>query len=306
MKETIGVVGLGNMGFGMAENLVKAGFPVRGFDKRTAPLERLAVAGGTPVASAGAAGEGASAVVVMVMNAAQAKEVITGVNGVATTMEAGSTVILSATIGVRPASEIGSELEKQGIEMLDCCVSGGQRGATSGTLALMVGGPRETFQRRLEVLETVGDPEKITHVGEHVGDGQAAKACLQALISSSYPAICEALVLGAKLGLDADIVQKVLESGLPGSPLVSLIAGHVNKREFVGTGSQIATLYKDIDLTLQTAREAGVALPTAALAGQFLQATMTTYPDEDCWAIAKVFETLGDTIVKSTALEIHS
>jgi L-threonate 2-dehydrogenase len=303
MSRTVGVVGLGNMGLGMALNLVKGGFDVQGFDVRATARDALTEGGGRGVNSPAAAGDGADVVVIMVMNAAQAEEVISGENGLLTTMKPGSAVMLSATIGVNPARELGRTLQGHGIETLDCCVSGGRIGADSGSLALMAGGPTATFERLGDVLAAVGDRDKTTHVGEAVGDGQAAKACVQALITISYLAVSESMVLGAGLNLDAETLRHVLRGSLAGSPLVDLIGKNVEQRQFVGTGSHISTLQKDMRLTMETARDAAVALPITALATQFVEASASNYPDEDCWALEKFFETIGGVKVEARHAE---
>ena len=293
MTKTVGVVGLGNMGFGMAKNLLRAGFTVTGYDVRPASIERLVDIGGRPASSPADAGRDADAVVIMVMTADQVRSVIEGENGLLSTMRPGSSVILSATIGVAAARQIGELLNDHGIEILDTCVSGGLPGADAGALTLMAGGPDRVFEANLDVLRAVGDPEKITHVGPKAGDGQAVKACIQALIAVTYPGIFESLVLGAKLGIDADILRTVIGSSIVGSPLFRIASGHVAAREFVGTGSHISTMDKDITLTLAAARDVGAALPATAFAAQFLYATTANFPDEDCWAMAKLFEQLS-------------
>jgi 3-hydroxyisobutyrate dehydrogenase-like beta-hydroxyacid dehydrogenase len=299
MSKTVGVVGLGNMGFGMAENLLKAGFAVRGFDVRQEPRERLAAIGGTGAASAAEAGAGADVVLIMVMDAGQVRDTISGNGGLLESMIPGATVILSSTIGVTAAQEAGQMLAEHGVALLDCCVSGGLRGAVNGTLSLMVGAPEDVFAAQLDVLSAVGDPEKIVRVGSAAGDGQAVKCCVQALIAITYTGVFESLVLGTKLGIDPSVLQQVIGSSIAGSPLFRLAAEHIAKREFTDTGSHIFTMYKDIDITLKTARDAGAPLPATAFAAQFIDASMTRFPEEDCWSMVKFFENLAGVEVGS-------
>jgi len=299
MAKTVGIVGLGNMGFGMALNLLRSGFVVRGSDVRDEPREKLVAAGGIAAATPSEAGEGAAAVLVMVVNEAQARAVVYGENGLIESLRPGSTVILTATIGRDHARDIAAILADQGIHMIDSGVSGGLPSANDGTLTLMASGPKAVFDANLDVLHAVGDPEAVFHVGEEIGAGQVVKACMQALVGVTFQGTFEALVLGAKAGVRPEVLLDVLGSSVVGSPLFKRATSFIMERNFVDTGSHISVTFKDLGLTLDLAREVGVPMYSTALAAQLFQAGMTSYPGEDNWAIVKVLETMADTVVKA-------
>jgi putative dehydrogenase len=297
--KTVGFVGLGNMGFGMALNLIQAGFTVRGADIRDEPKQRLVAEGGIAAATNAEVGRGADAVFVMVVNAEQARDVIHGENGLIETLRPGSTVILTSTIGSQHAQDLAAVLAENGIHMIDSGVSGGLPGANAGTLTLMAAGPKAVFDENLDVLRAVGAEESIFHVGEEIGAGQVVKACMQALVGVTFAGTFEALVLGAKSGVKPEVLLDVLGSSVVGSTLFKRTTGYVMERDFVDTGSHIAVTWKDLGLTLDLARETGVPMPSTALAGQLFQSGVTMFPGEDNWAIVKVLEQMANTIVKS-------
>jgi putative dehydrogenase len=150
MAKTVGIVGLGNMGLGMALNLVKEGFTVRGADLRDEPKQTLAEAGGVAVQTNAEVADGADAVFVMVVNESQARSVIYGENGLIEKLRPGSTVIITATIGRQHAKDIEAVLAEKGVNMIDSGVSGGLPGANAGMLTLMAAGRKEVFDDNLD------------------------------------------------------------------------------------------------------------------------------------------------------------
>jgi L-threonate 2-dehydrogenase len=183
--------------------------------------------------------------------------------------------------------------------MIDSGVSGGLPGANAGTLTLMASGPKAVFDENLDVLRAVGDEDAIFHVGEEIGAGQVVKACMQALVGVTFQGTFEALVLGAKAGVNPQVLLDVLGSSVVGSTLFKRTTSYVMERDFVDTGSHIAVTWKDLGLTLDLAREAGVPMPSTALANQLFQTGMTMFPGEDNWAIVKVLELMADTVVQA-------
>lgn len=297
--KVVGFIGLGNMGFGMAHNLIKAGFVVRGADIRDEPKQRLVAEGGIAAATNAEVGVGADVVFVMVVNAAQANDVLFGTDGLVNTLRRGATVILTATIGKQQAQDIAARLSDKGIHMIDSGVSGGLPGADAGTLTLMAAGPKAVFDDNLDVMRAVGDHEAIFHVGEEIGAGQVVKACMQALVGVTFQGTFEALVLGAKAGVKPEVLLDVLGSSVVGSTLFKRTTSFVIDRNFVDTGSHLAVTWKDLGLTLDLAREAGAPMPSTALANQLFQTGMAMFPGEDNWALVKVLEMMADTTVQS-------
>ena len=204
-----GVIGLGDMGSGLAKNLLKAGFEVTGLDLSAERMAAFTGMGGTPAASAAEVGANADAVFVMVMNGDQAKAVILG-DGLVSTMAKGGAVLLSATIKPREAREIGKALEGSGLHLIDTPVSGGFPGAQGGTLTMMAAAPGEILDRFAPVMQAVS--ANIHRVGTVPGDGQTVKACLQSLIGAQFSATFEAAALAAKAGVPGQVIFDVFST----------------------------------------------------------------------------------------------
>ena len=295
MKQ-IGIVGLGDMGLAMAKNIIKDGFELTGFDLREERLTMLESAGGRRAGSVAAVGEVADTVLVMVLNGSQVESVVAGEDGLLKTMRPGTTIIVSATIQPAEIRRLAKAVADKGVELIDSPVSGGKSGAEAGTLAMMVAGKKDVFEAQRDLLQAVG--EKIFHVGEEIGLGQTVKASLQALIGATFTAIFESLVLGVKAGVPGKVLFDVFTSSGVRSPLLENCASLIMDRAFKDTGSQIATMYKDLGITMSMARENGVAMFTTSSAYELFQAGISMFPDEDNWSIVKLLEQIADTEVK--------
>jgi len=294
--KTVGVVGLGNMGIGMAKNLLKNGFELTGYDLREERLKELSRLGGKPAASCREVAENSEAVFVMVLNGEQVKEVVLGEQGLLEGLKPNSTIIVSATIHPSEVREIEPPVLDKGINLIDTPVSGGKPGAENGTLTLMTAAKKEVFDDCKEVLEAVG--QNIYHVGEEIGLGQTVKASLQALIGASFTAIFESLVLGVKAGAKAETLYEVFSTSGVGSPLFENAAKLIMERKFKDTGSHIGTMYKDLSITMNMAKENGVSMFTTSAAYELFRAGMSLFPDEDNWSIVKLLEQIAGTEVK--------
>jgi 3-hydroxyisobutyrate dehydrogenase-like beta-hydroxyacid dehydrogenase len=283
-----GVIGLGDMGSGLAKNLIANGFETSGFDLNPKRQAAFVAMGGRNAASPADVGRNAQAVFVMVLNGQQARSAIFGRDGLAGAMKPGSSIIMTATIKPAEAAEIGADVEAAGLRFVDSPVTGGYSGAQNGTLTIMVSAPKQSFEDHQKILSAVG--KKIFHVGEAPGMGQVMKACLQSLIGSIFTATFEAAVLAAKSGVSGQALFDVFTNSSAGSIVTNNALQKILDRTFVGTGSHIATMYKDLTISLDHARDAGVPLFTAAAAMQLFQAGKTRFPDEDNWAVTKVVE----------------
>ena len=282
----VGVIGLGDMGSGLAKNLIAAGYEVAGHDLDAERMATFTGMGGVACASAAEVGRDAQAVFVMVMNGSQARSVI--LDGLAPVMAAGSAMILTATIHATEAREIAEGMSGTGIDMIDSPVSGGFPGAQGGTLTLMAAGTDAAMAAHREVLEAVSSI--IHHVGQNVGDGQTVKACLQSLIGSIFAATYELSVLAGKAGVSGDVLRKVIASTGAGNGITDGSLDNIAARRFDGTGSGINTMHKDLTISLELAKQMGVPMHTTATAMQIFQAGMTKYPDGDNQSAALVIE----------------
>jgi 3-hydroxyisobutyrate dehydrogenase-like beta-hydroxyacid dehydrogenase len=288
----VGVIGLGNMGMGMAKNLIKSGFSVIGFDLDAKRLLKLKENGGSTATSTVQVGEETDAVFVMVMNGEQVKAVVADL---VTGLKDRGTIILTATITPEEAREAYSIADIEGVAMLDSPVSGGMDGAHNGTLTLMTAAKKSVFDDCIKILEAVSS--NIFHVGEEIGEGQTVKASLQAFIGASFTAIFESLVLGSKAGIKGQTLYDVFSASGVGSPLFKNCAGLIMDRKFKNTGSHISTMYKDLGISLDMAKKNGVPLFTAGAAYELFQAGISMFPDEDNWSIVKLLEQISGTEV---------
>ena len=286
--KNIGVIGLGDMGSGLAKNLMANGFSALGLDLKPERQVAFTDMGGYVVNDAAELGRRVDAAFVMVMNGDQAKSVILGPDGLVENMEQGGVVILSATIKPHEAVEIGAAMQGSGIDLIDTPVSGGFPGAQSGTLTMMAAAPDDVMARARPVLEAVSS--SIHHVGTKAGDGQTVKACLQSLIGSVFSATFEAAALAAKAGVSGDVLLNVFSTSSAGSGIVNNALQKIIDREFEGTGSHINTMHKDLTISLNLAENLGVPMHTAAAAMQIFHAGRAKYPNGDNWVCTRVIE----------------
>ena len=284
----VGVVGLGDMGSGLAKNLIAAGFDTTGLDLSEQRMEAFVELGGKPAATATEVGASADVVFVMVMTGAQANEVIFGDDGLVHSLKPGAVILLTATIEPAEARSLGERLAGTGIELIDSPVSGGFPGAQAGTLTMMAAGKDAVLDEVRSVMEAVG--ETIHRVGHEAGMGQTVKACLQSLIGSIFSATFEAAALAAKAGVGGQVLYDVISSSGAGSGVANVALENIIDRKFAGTGSHIDTMHKDLGIALEMARDLGAPLFTAATAMQWFQAGRTRYPNGDNWAVTRVIE----------------
>ena len=296
--ERVGIIGLGNMGMGMAENLLKSGHVLTAYDIRDEPLQEIFRLGARTATSPGEVGQYANVVFVMVLNGPQVKAVVLGEQGLIETMNPGATIICTATIERSTIIAVAEAVTAKGIHIVDSPVSGGQPGAAAGTLTMMVAAKKEIFEDCKGVLGAVG--KNIYYVGEEIGMGQSVKAALTALTGSSYGGIFEALVLGAKLGVDPEVLYQVISTSMVGSNLFRDTARHIMERHFKGAGAGIQTMYKDLGICLGMAKDCGVPMFTTSSAYELFQAGMSLNPDEDNWTVIKLLENIAGVDVKKS------
>ena len=291
----VGIIGLGDMGIGMAKNLLEAGHQLTGFDLRAERLKLLDELGGVTAQSPEEVGRQSDFVFVMVLNGTQVMDVVAGEHGLLSGLQPGSTIDVSATIQPREMEEVAEAIVAANCRVIDSPVSGGKSGAENGTLTMMVAAETNVYEEHVDVLKAVG--EKIFHVGEKPGIGQTVKASLQALIGASFAAIFESLVLGSKAGVDGKTLYEVFGASGVSSPLFLNCAKLILDRQFKNTGSHIGTMYKDLGITMTLAKEKGVAMFTTSAAHELFQSGISMFPEEDNWACVKLLEQIASTTV---------
>lgn len=297
--KNIGIVGLGNMGMGMAKNLVAKGFSVTGFDMSKETLAAFAKLGGQPVQNSAEVGAKVDMAFVMVVNAKQSNEVIAGQNGLLDTMKPGAVIIVTATIGSAAVKKIEALAKEKGVVVIDCPVSGGQKGADAGALTLMASGDKAVFGRCTGAFEAIA--KNVNFVGEEVGQGQIVKACMQGLVGCIYSGIFENMVLGVKAGVSAEALYSVIGTSVANTPLFQGAVPAIMDRKFSGTGSNIGNTYKDLTITMAMAEENGVPMMTTGAAKQFFQAGITKFPNQDNQCLVKLIEDIVGVEVKRQA-----
>lgn len=283
-----GVVGLGDMGSGLALNLIKNGFETTGLDLDAKRMEAFAAMGGHAASSVAEVGAFADAVFVMVMNGDQARSVILGPDGLTAHMRPGGAVLLTATIKPSEARAIGDDMKTSGISLIDTPVSGGFPGAQGGTLTMMAAAPAEVLDRFQPVMEAVS--ANIHRVGSAPGDGQTVKACLQSLIGAQFSATFEAAALAAKAGVSGQALLDVFSTSSAGCGVVNNALEKIIDRQFEGTGSHINTMHKDLTISMNLGEQLGVPLHTAGAAMQIFHAGKSKYPNGDNWVCTRVIE----------------
>ncbi|WP_180180710.1 3-hydroxyisobutyrate dehydrogenase [Acinetobacter sp. YH01021] len=205
----IAFIGLGNMGGSMAQNLLKSGHQVFGYDLSAVALQHFAEAGGIVCDSPQAAAKQAEIVVSMLPAAKHVREVYLGEHGILEVLQAGSLCIDSSTIDPQTIQEVAAAAQAKQIRVCDAPVSGGTLGAKDGTLTFMVGADDATFEAVKPVLSCMG--KNLVHCGA-VGTGQVAKICNNLILGISMTAVAEGMALGAKLGIDPQALAGVINS----------------------------------------------------------------------------------------------
>ena len=268
----IAFIGLGNMGTGMAANLLKAGHLVQGFDVSEAAVARARAQGVTCAASVTSAVSAADAVITMLQTGQQVSHVYDGEVFAAARREA--VLIDCSTIDVVTARRVIETAIGHGLEMVDAPVSGGVAGAIAGTLTFMVGGTERGFAMAQPILATMG--KAVIHGGP-AGSGQAAKICNNMLLGASMIATAETFNMALKLGLDPrvffDISSKA--SGQCWSmtsycPMPGPVPSAPSNRDYEG-GFMSALMLKDLKLALEAAQAVGASVPMGALAENLYQ-----------------------------------
>ena len=244
----VGVIGLGRMGLPMARHLAGAGFDVCGFDRHLDRRTALAEAGGEPLASVEAVAGRADAVLVMVTDDAEVREVALEAGGILAAAQPGTILIVSSTVKPSTCREVAAEAAPRGVQVLDAPVARGQRAAEDGTLTVYVGGSVEAFQRCLPVFEAIG--KEVFHIGVDVGAGQVAKLVNNLILRAGVVAVYEALTFAARLGVSPRRLRPALEKGSADSYAL---------REL----HRIKLTWQDKDLAqaMEVAAELGMTLP---------------------------------------------
>ncbi|MBL7055384.1 2-hydroxy-3-oxopropionate reductase [Candidatus Woesearchaeota archaeon] len=287
----IGFIGLGIMGRPMALNLIKAGFSVTVYNRTKSKAEGFDSVANSPKEVA----EKCDVIITIVSDSKDVEEVILGKGGIIEGVRSGSIVIDMSSIAPLVTKKIAAELSKKGCEMLDAPVSGGDKGAIAGTLAIMVGGKQEVFDSCKDIFEAMG--KNITRVGD-VGAGETVKLANQIIVAINIEGMAEALVLGVKAGADPKLLYEAIKTGLAGSNVMDLKFPLVMDRSFK-PGFTVKLHHKDLKNVLETASALGLKLPFTEKVQEMFEKLIADGKEEldDC-AIVQYIEELNDVQVK--------
>ncbi|MDJ0862509.1 MAG: 2-hydroxy-3-oxopropionate reductase [Gammaproteobacteria bacterium] len=296
MAEKLGYIGLGIMGRPMALNLLRAGYPVWVYARRTEALPPLTDAGATVCSSPADVARHAEVVFTNVSDTPDVEQIVLGDNGIIHGAKHGAVVVDNSTISPSATRSMANKLRNAGVEMLDAPVSGGEKGAIDGTLSIMAGGRTEAFERVLPLLQVLG--KNVVHVGGN-GAGQVTKACNQVVIAQTIAAVGEALILATASGVNPVKVREALLGGFAGSRVLEVHGQRMLERDFE-PGFMARLHQKDMRIVLETARELGLALPGAAQVTQYINALVGSGDGElDSTALVTVQERLSDTEIEA-------
>ena len=265
MAKAIGFIGVGEMGFPIASNLVKAGHDLKVYDKLEEPLQELRKQGAQIAGSPKEAAHASDVVVIMVRTTEQALQVFYGEEGVLAGAQKGVTVIVTSTIAPPAVQEMAARAEEKGIALLDCPVSGARLRAEAGTLTIMAGGSREAFDNVKHILEIVG--ENIFYLGDS-GMGEVAKLMNNLLLLVHMNAAYEALGLANKAGANIDVLLDLIKTSTGNSWIIENWEIVKSWKDNFKEGGTMDLIYKDIDMTLALAEKLKVPLLLSAVAKQ--------------------------------------
>jgi 3-hydroxyisobutyrate dehydrogenase len=268
MADRIGFIGLGIMGRPMARNLMTAGYRLTVWNRSRSGIEEVAREGASPASSPQEVAGQSDVVITMVTDSPDVEEVALGPHGIIEGGPPGLVHVDMSTISPAVTRRIASRLAEKSIEMLDAPVSGGDTGASAGTLSIMVGGKEETFKRCRPIFEVMG--RTIVHCGPN-GAGQTVKLCNQIVVALNNLAMCEALVFAARAGVDTGRMLEAVGAGAASSWALLNLAPRILNRDF-RPGFKVAHQQKDLRLALEAAGHQATPLPGTSLVHQLFAA----------------------------------
>ena len=292
----VGYIGLGLMGKSIARNILKAGFPLTIHNRSRLAVDELAAEGAQAASSPAEVAARVDVVFTNLPDTPDVEPVVLGSNGIASGAHPGLIWVDNSTIKPAAARSLAAQLAALGMLSLDAPVSGGDVGARNATLAIMVGGPAEALDRVMPVFQAMG--KTVTHVGA-AGAGQVAKAANQIMVAAQMVAMGELLIFSQKAGVDPQKVVQAIKGGAAQCWTLDVKP----PRLFAGNrlpGFKSQMMAKDLNIILETAREYGIPLPSAALDAQLYNAMLQNgMGDLDNSAVLGMIEALAGEELKT-------
>ncbi|MBX5436732.1 MAG: NAD(P)-dependent oxidoreductase [Alicyclobacillaceae bacterium] len=272
----VGFIGTGVMGLSMAAHILRAGYPLRVYNRTPARAEPLLREGAEWRSSPGALAADADVVITMVGFPSDVEQVYFGEAGILASAKPGTYLIDMTTSTPSLAQRIHRTAKERHLHALDAPVSGGDVGAREGRLSIMVGGDEADFEAVLSVLQRMGT--HIVRQGE-AGAGQYTKMCNQIAIASNMIGVCEAIAYAKRAGLDPERVLQSITGGAAGSWSLSQLGPRIIKGDFA-PGFYVKHFLKDIRIALSSAEELNLDLPGVRLAQRLYEA-IASWGEED-------------------------
>jgi len=291
MPDTIGFIGVGTMGLPMVKNLLQAKFLVTVFDLNTAAVKDAVTAGATPAASAQDVATNTEIIITMLPDTSDVETVLFGENSICQGLTAGKLLIDMSSVSPEATVEFASRINALGCEYLDAPVSGGEVGAISGKMTIMVGGPEAAFNRAKPAFDAMGST--VTLIGTRNGDGQVCKVANQIIGGVMVNAVAEALLFADKAGADAAKVREALLGGAVRSFILENHGGRMLDRNFDPT-FRANLQRKDLNLAIEACQKLNIVLPQATAAWETYNATIAGGDgDNDAISVLKTLERLA-------------
>jgi 3-hydroxyisobutyrate dehydrogenase len=290
-QPTLGVVGLGSMGFGAAHTALRRGLPTWGLDTRADARNRFAAVGGRVTDSLAELARQCDVVLVLVVDAAQTESVLFGADGLAEHLKRGAAVIASATVDPALPPRWEARLAERGLWLIDGPVSGGARKAADGEMTVMASGMPDAFEVAGAALAAIAG--KVYRLGDRAGVGSTVKMVNQHLAGVHIAAACEAMALGLRAGADPRQLYEVICNSAGSSWMFQNRVPHILEGDYTPLSS-VNIFVKDLGIVLDAARKLGFPLPLAAAAHQLYLATAASgHGDEDDAAVIKFYAALA-------------
>ena len=292
----IGFIGLGLMGVHMSRNLMEAGHSLIVWNRTSSKMDSLAEIGAIKADSPKELASQSEVIITVVTDSTDVEEVVLGADGVIHGAGPGTALIDMSTISPSVTKGIAEKLSEKSIGMLDAPVSGGVVGAENGTLSIMVGGPKDLFDKYLEIFNGMG--KRITYCGS-TGMGQVTKLVNQIMVVGTMAAVSEGLVFAARAGADLQAVFQAVSGGAANSWQLENLGSRILNGDFA-PGFRVRLQQKDLRLILEAAREMSVPLFTSPIAHQLYGVLEREgYGEEGTQAYIKVLEKLAGVTART-------
>ena len=292
----VGFIGLGVMGTPMSKNILKAGYDLVVFNRTAAKMQPLVDLGATPASTSAQLASMCDVIITMLPNSSNVEAVCFGSNGIVEGAKPGTLIIDMSSIDPVECKKIGAKLAEKGIELMDCPVSGGEPKAIDGTLSVMCGGKKETFDQYYDLLMTMA--ASVVYCGD-LGAGNVAKLANQVIVAINIAAVSEALTLAVKNGADPQLVYQAIRGGLAGSTVLDAKAPMMMNHDFK-PGFRIDLHIKDLNNVMNAAHATNTSLPITASVMEIMQSIKNQgCGSDDHSAIVKYYEQISNVSVET-------